>query len=292
MRYLDPVALAKLRGMRFGLRRLAVEGHASGRHPSLWKGLSHDFAEHRPYVPGDELKALDWKVYARQDRFYVREYRAEHLLTTHILLDRSGSMGFAGPGRESKWEHACRLAMAMAYLILDKGDAAGLVLFDAEPRQVLPPRASWSHLEPMDAALARQGPGGETDLRRVLERAAARLRRRSLVLLISDLLGEPEGILKVVKAFKAKRHEVMVLQVLDPLERDFDYDGPTLFEGLEGGEPLFCDAGELRGLYRAQFAQCLKLYEATFQRSEIPYAVFFTDRPWEKGLARLMPSAP
>jgi uncharacterized protein (DUF58 family) len=218
----------------------------------------------------------------------VREYQAENILTTHLLVDASGSMGFSSGGRETKWERACRLAMAVAYLILSQGDAVGLTSFDTEPRDVLPPRASFGHLELMDAALARRSPGGETDLSKVLERAAARIKRRSLVVLISDLLGDPERLLKVVRGFKARRHELLVLQPLDPQERDFGYDGPTVFESLENGEPLYCEAGALAPLYRSEFDRLLKLYEATFHRSEIGYAPFFTDRPWDAVLGRFL----
>ena len=288
MRYLDPVSLAKLKDVSLELRRLAAEGHASGRHRSLWKGFSRDFAQHRPYVPGDELKSLDWKVYARQDRFYVREYQAENILSTYVLVDASGSMAFCGEGRPPKWDQACRLAMAMAYLVVARGDAAGLATFDTEPREFLSPRAALSHLELMDAALARSSPRGETDLSSVLETAAARIKRRSLVILISDLIGEPEKVIRVAKAFKARKHELMVMQVLDPLERDLDYEGPTFFKSLEDGARIFCDASALRGLYRREFEKFLKGYEASFHRAEIAYAEFFTDRPWEDSLARLL----
>ncbi len=287
MKYLDPVALAKLKSSSLELKRLSAEGHATGRHRGVWKGLSHEFAQHRAYAPGDELKTLDWKVYARQDRFYVREYQTENLLTTTILLDASGSMGLASKGNPPKWDVACRLAMALSYLVLARGDAAGLVLFDSEPRHFIPPRTSFSHLEVFDAALAARAPGGETRLDLVLERAVARLRRRSLVILISDLLGDGEAIVKVIKAFKARQREVLVLQVLDPQERDFDYEGPVVFEGLEGGE-LFCDATALRGLYRAEFQRQLRLYEASFQRAEISYAPFYTDTPWDLVLNRFL----
>ncbi len=158
MQYLDPVSLAKLKNLRLEFGRLATEGHSSGRHRSLWKGFSHDFSQHRAYVPGDEIRAIDWKVYARQDRFYVREYKAENILTTHILIDASGSMAFCAGGRAPKWEHACRLAMALGYLILAQSDAVGLAAFDTEPRDFLPPRASFSHLEIMDSALRARTP--------------------------------------------------------------------------------------------------------------------------------------
>jgi uncharacterized protein (DUF58 family) len=288
MRYLDAVALAKLKNLSLELRRLSTEGHATGRHRGRFKGFSRDFAQHRPYSPGDELKSLDWKAYARQDRFYVREYQAENLLNATLLLDASGSMGFSHQGRPAKWETACRLAMALAYLVLARGDAAGLITFDVEPRQSVPPRGSLGHLEVFDALLGSLSPRGETDLGAVLEASAARIRRRSLVILISDLLGDAESILKVVKAFKARKHEVLVLQVLDPAERDFPYEGPVVFESLEESSELYCDATGLASLYREEFARRLRLYEATFHRCDISYAAFYTDRPWDEALGRLL----
>lgn len=288
MRYLDPVALATLRNLRLELRRLAAEGGSAGRHRSLVKGLSQDFAQHRPYVPGDELKALDWKVYARQDRYFVREYTAENALTTHVLLDASGSMGYADGGREPKYEHACRLAMAIAYLVLQGGDAVGLATFGSSLGKRLAPRSTLAQLEAMDAMLTQVRPSGETDLGGALERAASSMRRRGLVVLISDLLGDPERVLKVVKSFKARRHELLVLQVLDPQERELSFEGPTVFESLEGQPELFCDPGPLRQAYRAEFEKLLKLYEGNFHRSDIAYGAFFTDTRWDLALGRFL----
>jgi uncharacterized protein (DUF58 family) len=288
MRYLDPVALAKLRGLRLELRRLAAEGASAGRHRSLVKGLSQDFAQHRAYVPGDELKALDWKVYARQDRYYVREFTAENVLTTQILLDASGSMRFSAEGRPPKFERACELAMAIGYLVTSAGDAAGLTTFSDRVLKRLAPRSALTQLEAMDSILSGTQPAGETDLGRALERAASDFRRRSLIVLISDLLGEPERIAQTIKSLKSRRHELLVLHVLDPQERDFDYDGPTVFESLEGQPELFCDAGALRAAYRKEFERLLKLYEGTFQRGDIAYAAFFTDRPWDEALGRFL----
>lgn len=286
MRYLDSVALAQLRNFRLELRRVAGDGHVTGRHRSAWKGLSHEFAQHRPYVPGDELKALDWKVYARQDRFYVREYQAENILTTHVLLDASGSMAYGEGG--GKWDRACRLAMAMAYLILERGDAVGLTVFDTALRERVPPRAALGHLELMDQTLSARAPGGETALATVLEAAAALIKRRSLVVLVSDLLADPQRVLQVVRALKARKHELVVMQVLDPRERDFPFSGPVIFDGLEGGAELFCDASAVASSYREEFDRMLRLYEATFHRSNVSYGAFFTDAPWEAGLPRLL----
>lgn len=287
MKYLDSVALAKLGGLRLQLRRITTDGGASGRHRSLARGASHDFSQHRPYAPGDEIKALDWKLYARHDRFFVREYNEEALLGAHILLDVSGSMGFSSSER-GKWDHACRLAMAFAYLVIAGGDAAGLAAFDHEMRFFFPPRSAMSHLELMDEELRRLKPGGETDISRVIEQAAARIKRRSLIILVSDLLGDAGAVLNVLKALKTRRHELVVLQVLDPMERDFDYSGPTVFQGLEGGVPLSCDASLLASEYRKEFEKTLRLYAATFHRSDIAYAAFYTDRPWDAGLGRFL----
>jgi len=288
MRYLDSVALAKLRNLDLNLRRVSAEGHITGRHRSSAKGLSHEFAQHRAYVPGDEMRSLDWKVFARQERFYVREYQSENILTATILLDVSGSMAFAAGGRPAKWENACRLAMAFSYLVLCSGDAVGLATFDTQPRDYLPPRTTFGQLEVVDSLLARLRPQGETDLASALEAAAARIRRRSLVVLVSDLLGEAQSVLKVVKSLQARRHEVMVLQVLDPAERDFSFAGPAVFRSLEDGRDVFCDATALQPAYRSAFLRQQKLYEAGFRGAAVSHMSFFTDRPWAEDLARFL----
>ncbi|MDD5629267.1 MAG: DUF58 domain-containing protein [Elusimicrobia bacterium] len=288
MRYLDPVALAKLRSLRLSPRRMTAEGHLPGRHRSSARGISHEFAQHRAYVPGDEIKAIDWKVFARQERFYVRQYQSENILTGMVLLDASGSMAYAAGGRPAKWENACRLAMAVSFLVLAEGDSVGLATFDARPREFVPPRASFGQLEVLDSALDRCRPEGETDLAAALEAAAARIRRRSLVVLISDLLGDCEAMLKVIKALQARRHELMVLQVLDPAERDFGFEGPTVFRGLEDRRELFCDASSLQEAYREAFSRQQRLYEAGFHGADISFLSFFSDRPWEDDLARLL----
>jgi uncharacterized protein (DUF58 family) len=288
MRYLDPVALAKLRNLSLNLRRMSAEGHLSGRHRSSARGVSHEFAHHRAYVPGDEIKTLDWKVFARQERFYVRQYQSENILNGMVLLDASGSMAYAAGGRPAKWENACRLAMAVSFLVLAEGDSVGLATFDTQPRDFISPRASFGQLEVLDSLLGRCRASGETDLSAALEAAAARIRRRSLIVLISDLLGDCEAILKVVKALQARRHELMVLQVLDPAERDFSFEGPTSFRGLEDQREIFCDASSLQEAYREAFHRQQRLYEAGFHGAAISYMSFFNDRPWDEDLARFL----
>jgi len=291
MRYLDAVALAKLKNLHFDIRRHVAEGHLAGRHRSLRRGFAQEFAEHRAYAPGDELKRLDWKVYARKDRFFVKEYQEEKSLKTYLLLDASGSMAFCSGARAPKWDYACRLTMALAYLVLAEGDAAGLLTFDTAEREFLAPRRGLAHLETMDRTLEGRRPGSETDLGSVLRRCAARLPRRSLVFLVSDLLGDARSILTLVKAFRARRHEVFLLQVLDPCERDLDFEGPVVFESLEDASRLRCEAALLRPAYRELFSRQQKLYQASFDGSGIRYAAFYTDAPWEDALSRFL-SAP
>jgi uncharacterized protein (DUF58 family) len=289
--YLDPVSLAKLRNLRLDLRRRVMEGHWAGRHRSSLRGFASEFAQHRAYVPGDELRRLDWKVYARKDRFFVREYQEEKSLRAQVLLDASGSMSFSGQGRPSKWDYACRLSAALAYLVLSEGDAAGLAVFDSQERLFLPPRGGWPQIDVIDRALADLRPGGETDLVSVLRRTALRLPRRSLVMLISDLLGDPQEFLSLVKALRARRQEVFVLQVLDPDERDLPYEGPALFEGLEDSALLRCEVSLVRAGYQELFEKRRRLYEASLHACGVRFGVFYTDRPWDAALTRYLSGA-
>ncbi|MBI3296878.1 MAG: DUF58 domain-containing protein [Elusimicrobia bacterium] len=288
MKYLDALALARLKTLRFDLRRHRAEGHLGGRHQGARRGFSQEFAEHRAYATGDELKRLDWKVYARTDRLFVKEYHEEKSLKTYILVDASGSMAYRGRGGESKWDAACRLAMCAAYLVSVQGDAAGLVTFDTKTRTFLPPRRSFEHIELMDKTLAETQPGGETDLSGVLARVAEGLPRRSMLLLVSDLLGDAERVAETVRAFRARRHKVYAMQVLDPEERDFDLDGPLLLESLEDSSSLRVEASLVRASYREAFARQQRLYQAGFHRAGVSHEVFYTDQPWEAPLARLV----
>ncbi len=288
MKYLDPVSLAKIKNLRFQFRRLVVEGHLSGAHASAVRGFSQEFATHREYVPGDELKFLDWKVYARKDRFFVKEFHEEKSLRTYILVDGSGSMGFAGAGRPPKWDYACRLAVGMAYCILARSDEVGLMCFADKASTFLPPRGQMPHLEFVDAGLAALQPAGPTRLAGVVREFATRLPRRSLIVLVSDLLGDPEGNLALLKALRAQKHELMVLQVLDPDERDLPWDGPIKLRDMETGGELSCEVGAVREAYREAFQRMLRLYESTCHGSEIAYEACFTSRPWEETLTRFL----
>lgn len=288
MRWLDPASQARLKGLALSPRRASGLSGAPGKHRTLARGHSRDFAQHRPYTYGDESRTIDWKAYARLDRFYVREFRAEDRIPVFVLLDRSGSMAYAGAGRPSKLDLGRRVAAAIAWLALAQGDEAGLVTFGTEAKLALPPRAGAAQLGAFDEALSAAEASGETDLAKAIEAAAEELPRRGLVVLVSDLMGDTAGALKAVRALAARRHEVLVVRALDPDERDFPYEGPCLIEGLEGGEPLFVDAREAAPAYRAAFARQAEAYAGALRRAGIAYAVAETGGHWEAALGRLL----
>lgn len=290
MRWLDPATPARLKALNVSPRRPCSAGAAPGKHRTLARGHSRDFAQHRPYAPGDETRAIDWKAYARLDRFYVRQFRAEDRIPVFVLLDCSGSMAYAGAGRASKLDVARRLAAAVAWLALKSGDEIGLVAFATEARLILPPRAGAAQLPAFDAALSAVEAGGETDLARAIEAAAQTLPRRGLCVLLSDLMGDTAAALKAARVLIARRHELLVVRTLDGDEYRFPYEGPCLMSSLEGGESLFIDAREAAAAYRAAFARQAEAYAGAFRCAAVAYAVAETGASWEAALGRLLAS--
>lgn len=286
MRWLDPASQARLKGLALAPRRAAAGG-APGRHRAPAGGNSRDFVSHRPYAPGDEARAVDWKAYARLDRFFVRQYSAEDRIPLYALVDRSASMGWSADGRESKLDLARRAAAGAAWLAASQGDEAGLVAFGRDALEAAPARAGAGHLAAIDAALDALAPAGTTDYPAALARCAQVLPRRGLFLLIGDLLGPPASLVQAAAAFAATRRELLVLRVFDPAERDFPYEGPCAFEGLEGGE-LYAEAGEAAAAYRAAWARRASFFAAALRRAGAAYAEAETGAPWEPALARLL----
>lgn len=283
MRWLDPADLARLRALGLSPRRPAAASAAAGRHRALVRGFSRDFAQHRAYSPGDEARSIDWKAFARLDRFYVREYRAEERFPLAVLVDVTGSMGFSCGGRASKLDLARRLAAALAWLALAQGDEAGLVALGG--RGGLPLRAGAAQLAAFDEALTALTPGGG-DFAGAAQAAVKALPRHAMAVVISDLMGETAAVLGALRRLSAGRREIRVLRVIDPDERDFPYEGPLRIESLEGGEVLV-DAAEAAAAYRAAFLQQDEAYRSSLRRAGVPYAVATTDASWHPVLARL-----
>ena len=230
-RYLDPQIVSRLSRMDVKAR-LVVEGFVAGLHKSPYRGFSVEFAEHRQYMPGDPLRHIDWKVYAKSDKFYIKEYEEETNLRSNILLDGSASMGYSSGGI-SKFDYGAHLAAALSFLMLKQRDSVGLMLFDDKLRQYLAPRSTGTHLHQILKELNAAQPARGTDVGNSLHTLAERIRRRGLVILISDLMDDPDDVLMALRYFRHKKHEVVVFHLLDPKEVHFDFDKEARFEDLE-----------------------------------------------------------
>ena len=244
---LDPSVIGKVAKLELRAR-LVVEGYVSGLHRSPYRGFSVEFAEHREYAPGDDLRYLDWKVFGKSDRYYVKRYEEETNLLCNVVLDISESMDFGTEGVR-KFDYAATIAAALAHLVVEQSDAAGLVLFDDDVRSVLPAGNSTAHLRHIFDTIEKAKPKGKTDVGKVLVRVSEQLRKRGLVVVVSDLVGDVEEILKGLRQLRSRKHDVIVLQVLDPAEIEFPFEQMTLFEGLEGFDDLLADPKSLRRSY-------------------------------------------
>ena len=251
LRWLPAETIERLGRLEFSPHG-AVDGFIAGRHRSARKGASVEFAEHREYTPGDDLRKLDWKLIARRQRFYVREYVDETNLRATILLDTSGSMGYRGrlsAGGLSKLEYAQQLAASLAYVLIRQQDAVGFVAFDTRPNVIMSPKAQPAQLRRILMEVDRVRPGGETDAAAVLHEVAERVPRRSVVFVLSDLFGDPDAIVNALHHFRFRYDEVVVLQVMAVEELEFPFAEMLRFEDAETGAFMNVDALALRNEY-------------------------------------------
>ncbi len=250
---LDPAVLDRLEGLAL-VARTVVEGFMSGQHRSPQRGSSVEFAQHRQYVPGDELRRLDWKIFARSDRLVVKEFVAETNFSCHLLVDASESMGF-GSLAWSKFDYARWCAASLAHLVIRQRDAAGLVLFDEGVRDKVPPRTGLAQESEIVHALEQAGPRGATGVGSVLHWIAGRLRRRGIVAIFSDFFDDDERLIAGVRRLIYGGHEPILFQVLDPQELEFDYTGLLRLEGLEGTGRLLVDPNAIRTAYKKELGE-------------------------------------
>ncbi|MCB1278584.1 DUF58 domain-containing protein [Prosthecobacter sp.] len=258
--------------------RTVVEGFTTGHHASPHKGFSVEFRQHRPYVQGDEIRRLDWKVFGRSDRFYIREYDEETNLRATIVLDASGSMNYRGQKGVLKFDYARKLAASLAYLLMSQQDAVGLVTFDSKVRDIIPCRTKITHLHLLLEAMVKITPGKDTSLAPVIESLAQRLKRRGLVILISDFFDDPAALLQSIGVLRKKGHEVIALQLWDRDEIDFPFGNWARFENLEDDDDfLLLDPATIRQRYievQKNFAEQLK---EGFRKHQVDYLSLPTD---------------
>ena len=284
-KYLDPAVLARIRGLDLRTR-LIVEGFLVGMHRSPYQGLSVEFHQHREYVPGDEIKHLDWKVWARNDRFYVKQYEEDTNLRCTLLLDASRSMRYGEKrGGASKFDVACTLAASLAYLLNRQQDAVGLVTFDVDVRRNLPARSSTPHLNTVFGALEETRPDDRTDVAAVFPRLAGEIRRRGMVVLISDLLADLPALEAGLRRFRARRHEVVVFHVLHDEELTFPFRDNTLFRGLEVDAEILTEPPALRHAYLENLQRFISRIRRLCADNGIDYVLLNTKDPLDAGLS-------
>ena len=282
--YLNPEIVARLAHLDVRAR-LVVEGFIAGMHRSPFHGFSVEFAEHRPYMPGDPLKNLDWRVWARSDRYLVKQYTEETNLRCHLLLDLSGSMAFQSPRAAlSKLGYAQSLAAALAYLMLQQQDAVGAMLFAERPLRYLPARAVRSHLDEILKALGSAAPQGRTRLGPALHELAERIKRRGLVILLSDLMDDPSQVLLGLQHFRHRNHEVVVFHILDPDEIDFPYTDTATFVDMESEQRLTTEPWEIAKRYRERLTAWSKHYARACRENRIDYVRLDTRTPFDQAL--------
>ncbi|HYC78349.1 MAG TPA: DUF58 domain-containing protein [Planctomycetota bacterium] len=276
-RLLPAETLNQVSGLEIKARRI-VEGFVSGLHESPYKGASVEFAEHREYVPGDDLRRLDWKVLAKTDRFYVKEYEEETNLKAYVVVDVSRSMTYAGTSGLSKLEYARQAAAALAYLVAHQRDAVALVLFDAKLRKFLPPASSPAHLRNIFTALIETEPEEKTDVGAIFHEIAERLRQRSLVLILSDLFDDVERVVSGLNHMSHRGHDVAVFHVLHQDEIEFPFEAMTRFEGLEVDQKLLADPKALREAYLAEVDAFRRRVKGACLAGRIDYVPVDTSR--------------
>lgn len=284
-KYLDPQTLAKLQGLELRARHI-VEGYVAGMHKSPYHGFSIEFAEHREYAPGDDLRYVDWKVFGRTDKFYLKQYEDETNLVSYLVLDTSESMQYQGPGAPlSKLEYAKCVAAALAYLVLQQQDSVGLVTFDNEIRSLIRASSNPSHLRQLISVMGASQAERKTATGPIFHDLAERLSKRGIVVVLSDLFDSAASLLAGLKHLRHKRHEVILLHVLDPAELDFPFQQTTLFKGLEGLPELLTEPRTLRQAYLAEMQRYLREIELGCRQLRIDYLLLRTDRPLDVPLS-------
>jgi uncharacterized protein (DUF58 family) len=278
VRFLDHELLSRLARLPFRAQRV-VEGARGGHHRSPLHGSSVEFAEHKVYSPGDELRHLDWKAYGKLDKFYVRRFEHETELRTHFLVDASGSMGYRGDGPHTKLEYASYVCASLAYVLLHQQDAVGLLAAGGGERTWIPSRASSRHVFELGAALERLTPDGPTDLGAALEFLGERTPRRGITIVLSDLFDDPARVVAGLRHLVARRHQVIVLHVLDAHELEFPFEGLTLFESMESDSRVLCDARAARSAFLREMQAFIERYRRECLEGGISYRLLSTARP-------------
>jgi uncharacterized protein (DUF58 family) len=287
-KYFDPETLAKLQGLELRARHV-VEGYVTGAHRSPYHGYSTEFAEHRQYVPGDDLRHLDWKVFGKTDKFYLKRYEEETNLISYLLLDTSESMRYQGPDAAmSKLEYAKCVAAALAHMILRQQDSVGLATFDDKINSLLRASTNPSHFKQILGLLETTPAAKKTNTGPIFHDLAERLKKRGVVLVLSDFFDDVKTMLAGLKHFRHRRHEVLLFHILDPAELDFPFRQTTLFKGMEQLPDVLTDPRTLRDAYLKEMENYLRELRMGCRAAGADYALVRTDQPIDVALSTFL----
>jgi len=285
-KYMDPQTINKIENLSLRAR-LVVEGFIIGMHRSPYHGFSVEFSEHRPYGYGDEIKYIDWKLWGKTDRFYIKQFEEETNLKCHLILDKSSSMNFSSTNI-TKFDYSKSLAAALTYLMIKQQDAIGLTTFDEKIDISITPKSKMSHLNLLLKTMHNAKPGGETNVSLLLHTLAESIQKRGLIILISDLLDNQEDVVKGLRHFRYKGHEVIIFHIIDPKEKDLNYNQNINFIDLENDKNIITDSRLIRKKYNKAFKDFCNYYDLQCSRNKIDYVQISTEDSLDKSLMQYL----
>jgi uncharacterized protein (DUF58 family) len=289
-RYIDPKVFNRVDKLELAAK-MVVEGFMAGWHRSPYHGFSVEFAQHREYTMGDDPRHLDWKIYAKANRYYIKQYEVETNFVAHILHDASESMLYGSSKAPfNKLEYANYITAALSYLVVSQTDSVSLGIFNEGLQSFIEPKQSRAHIHRICHELEGIKPAKKTDVADIMHNFADRIKRRGIVILISDLLDKPEKIMDGLNHLRFARHEVLVMHVMDPFELDFPFDGNIKFEGLEGYDPVLCQPRMLRKTYLEALNKHILAVKTACERNKVDYALINTAQPLEIALQTFLQS--
>ena len=283
--YLDPSFISKLNSLELKAR-LVVEGFMVGLHKSPYHGFSAEFSEHRAYMQGDNLKDVDWKVFGKTEKYFIKQYEEETNLRSYIFLDTSNSMAYKSTGNISKLDYSITLAAALSYLMVHQQDAVGLTLYSEKINKFLPPKSTRSYYQEILKNLANVTASEKTNTASSLSEGAEKLKRRGLVIIISDFFDNINSVLKAIKHFSYKKNEIIVFQILDPVEKTFSFGKDAIFKDLETGDEITTQPYQIQKAYREAMSEFTNQIKRECLNSNIEYNLIESSDPYDKALFR------
>jgi uncharacterized protein (DUF58 family) len=282
-KYLDPFVISKLKTLELRAR-MVVEGFMVGLHRSPYHGFSVEFSEHRPYMQGDSMKNIDWKVYAKSEKFFIKQFEEETNLISHIFVDASKSMNYKHSGKITKLDYAATLAAALSYIMINQQDSVGLAVYSDKILNYLPPKSNRVYLKTLLTALSQIKAEGTTGTSKSLNEVADKLKKRGLTIIISDFFDDPDSIISALKQIHYRKNEVIVFQILDPVERTFGFDRDSIFVDLETGEEMTTQPHHIQHAYREAMNEYLNKLKSECLNFGIEYNLIETSQPFDKAL--------